>query len=115
MDLPQGRRGGGMIVVAISTFSNEEAAAQAVGILVEEKWIACGTILPGARSIYRWENKLQDEAEVMVLMKTVEHQLPGLEARLLELHGYEVPEFIAFEVCRVSERYADWLKAMCGR
>ncbi|MFV0338613.1 MAG: divalent-cation tolerance protein CutA [Chthoniobacterales bacterium] len=103
-----------MIVVGISTFASEEDAEQVVEILVKESLIACGTILPQAKSIYRWEGKLEKENEVMVLMKTLEHHLPALQKRLHELHKYEVPEFMAFEVCQVSERYADWLKAMCS-
>ncbi|MFV0416258.1 MAG: divalent-cation tolerance protein CutA [Chthoniobacterales bacterium] len=101
--------------MGISTFASEEDANQTVKTLVEESLIACGTILPNAKSIYRWEGKSEEENEVLVLMKTVEHNLPALEKRLHELHKYEVPEFMAFEVCHISERYAEWLKAMCAR
>jgi periplasmic divalent cation tolerance protein len=104
-----------MTVVALSTFADEESAARIVRLLVEEKLIACGSIFPNTRSVYRWKDAVQDESEVMVLMKTLEHRLPELEDRLLSLHSYEVPEFLAFEVCRVSEGYADWLRAMCGK
>ncbi|MBI5837848.1 MAG: divalent-cation tolerance protein CutA [Candidatus Eisenbacteria bacterium] len=97
-------------VVVISTFATEEDAALTVNKLVSERFIACGTLLPGARSIYRWQGKLQDDREVVVLMKTDLDHWPALRDRLEELHPYETPEILALPVSAGSPAYLAWLE-----
>jgi periplasmic divalent cation tolerance protein len=77
--------------------------------LVEEGLVACANLLPRVRSIYRWGGAVEDEAEVLLLLKTTEARLPALQARVLELHPYEVPEVLALEVAGVNARYLAWL------
>src|SRR5207302_1424405 len=84
-------------VTAIAAQSNA-AAAQLAKAVVGEKLGACANILPALRSIYRWEGKIQDENEVLVLLKTQRTHLARLTARILELHPYEVPEVLAIPV-----------------
>lgn len=103
-----------MIRLVLTTFANEEDAARVVRVLVEEKLAACGTILPGARSIYRWKEAVEDAAEVMVLLKTTPGRLPEMEGRLKALHPYETPEMIALDPEGVSGEYAAWVHA-CTR
>ena len=71
-----------MIRLVLTTFANSEDAAKAVRTLVEEKVAACGTILPGARSIYRWKEAIEDTGESLVLLKTSVERFPDLEKRL---------------------------------
>jgi periplasmic divalent cation tolerance protein len=98
-----------MIRVVLTTFSDQETAAQVVRTLVSENLAACGTILPGARSIYRWQEKIEDAAEVVVLFKIPAASEDDFIKRLAELHPYDVPEVISFEPSRVHEAYARWV------
>ena len=100
-----------MLLLVVSTFPDADSAAAAVRALVEEKLAACGTILPGVRSIYAWEEKIEDAAEVLVLLKTRAPLYAKLEKRLSKLHPYEVPEIVAWEPGAVSKPYAAWVAA----
>jgi periplasmic divalent cation tolerance protein len=97
-------------LVALTTFATEEDAARVVRVLVEERLIACGNLLPGARSIYRWKDGVADEREVVVLMKTRKQDWAALLSRLHELHPYETPECIAVRMAAVAPKYAAWLE-----
>jgi periplasmic divalent cation tolerance protein len=98
-----------MIRLVLTTFANAEDAAKAVRILVDEQIIACGTILPGARSIYRWKAAIEDSEEAVVLLKTSAERFPVLEERLRAIHPYETPEIVALDPTAVSKDYAEWV------
>jgi periplasmic divalent cation tolerance protein len=78
--------------------------------LVEEKLCACAQVLPPMRSVYWWKGKVENAEERLILLKTDEAHLERLEARLTELHPYDVPEFVAMEVAHASAAYSSWLK-----
>jgi periplasmic divalent cation tolerance protein len=98
-----------MIRLVLTTFANAEDAAKAVRTLVDEQVVACGTILPGARSIYRWKDAIEDSEEAVVLLKTSVERFPMLEERLRAIHPYETPEIVALDSAAVSKDYADWV------
>lgn len=100
-----------MVLLVITTFPDAEVAAQAIRTLVEEKLAACGSIIPGVRSLYAWEGKIEDSAEVMVVFKTASAAYAKLEKRLLKLHPYETPEVVALEVGATNRAYAEWVAA----
>lgn len=100
-----------MPLLVLTTFPDADAAAGAVRTLVGEKLAACGTILPGARSIYAWQGQIEDTAEAVILLKTTPKLYAKLEKRLAKLHPYEVPEIIAWEPGAVSAPYAAWLES----
>lgn len=102
-----------MIRLVLTTFANAEDAARVVRALVEENLAACGTILPDARSIYRWEGKIEDTAETSVVLKTSVERYPELETKLRTLHPYETPEIIALDPAAVSGDYASWVMKTC--
>lgn len=97
------------MILVLSTFPDADTAASVVRVLVEEKLAACGSILPGMRSIYAWEGKIEDSAEVAVLIKTPAPLYARLEKRLAKLHPYEVPEIVAWEPGAVAKSYAAWV------
>jgi periplasmic divalent cation tolerance protein len=99
------------MLLAFTTFATEEDAARVVRVLVEERLIACGNLLPGARSLYRWKDGVADEREVVVLMKTRKQDWTALLSRLHELHPYETPELIAVRVAAGAPRYMAWLES----
>jgi periplasmic divalent cation tolerance protein len=96
-------------VVVLVTAPSADVAATLARTLVEERLAACGNVLPGLRSIYRWEGKVLDEPEVLLLLKTQRSRFAELRDRILALHPYEVPEVIALPVEAGSERYLDWI------
>src|SRR5437660_875888 len=79
--------------------------------LVEERLVACGNLLPGARSIFRWQGAISDEREVVVLMKTRKQDWAALLSRLHELHPYDTPECVAVRMAAVAPKYMAWLEA----
>src|SRR5437879_7533358 len=96
-------------LVVLTTLANDADARALVTALVAARLVACGTLLPGARSIYRWEGQLTEEAEVVVLLKTDASKWAALCAAVQERHPYQVPELLALPVERGLERYLSWL------
>jgi periplasmic divalent cation tolerance protein len=98
-------------LIAFTAFANETDAARVARVLVEERLVACANLLPGARSLYRWEGKFQDERECVVLLKTRKQDWTALLSRLHELHPYDTPELIAVRVAAGAPKYMAWLEA----
>jgi len=99
------------MLLVFTTFEREEDAARVVRTLIEERLVACGNLLPGARSLYRWQGAITDTREVVVLMKTRKQDWSTLQSRLHELHPYETPECIAVRVAAGAPKYMAWLEA----
>jgi periplasmic divalent cation tolerance protein len=96
-------------IIVLTTLPNADAAAELGKTLVGEALVACANVLPAVRSIYRWKEKVHDESEVLVLLKTRQDQFERLKARILELHPYEVPEVVAVRVEQGHQAYLDWV------
>jgi len=98
------------------TMPDVERATALARTLVDEALAACVNVVPGVRSIYRWEDKIQEDDEVLCLIKTRPAIFDRVRERILELHPYEVPEILAFAVDEGSPAYLDWLRdATAGR
>jgi periplasmic divalent cation tolerance protein len=97
------------VLIALTTFATADDAARVVRVLVEERLIACGNIVPGVRSLYRWQGAVADEAEVLVVMKTRKQDWAALLSRLHELHPYDTPECLAVRVAAGAPKYLEWL------
>ncbi len=90
----------------------DDATAAAIAhALVEARLAACVNILPAVRSVYRWQGKVEDAGETLLLAKTTQARLPALRERILALHPYELPEVIAVEVAAGLPAYLDWIAA----
>ena len=92
------------------TVANQDDAQRIARDLVEQRLAACGNILGQVRSIYRWQGRIEDEAEVMLVLKTRVTLFEALRQRVVELHGYEVPEIIALPVEAGHAPYLDWIR-----
>lgn len=103
-----------MISFVVTTLPDESTAKRVVHQLVENKSAACGTIIPGAVSIYSWKDAVEESAEVVVVFKIPKKTGQDFESKLLALHPYETPEIATFEAERVHEAYASWLLKTCG-
>ncbi|TMB10796.1 MAG: divalent-cation tolerance protein CutA [Deltaproteobacteria bacterium] len=96
-------------ILVLTTLPTADAAVEVAKALIGEKLAACANILPALRSIYRWEGKVQDENEVLVLLKSRQGQYESLKTRILELHPYDVPEILAIPIERGHGAYLDWI------
>jgi periplasmic divalent cation tolerance protein len=101
------------VLVVLTTWPDATKARAAAHTLVEEKLAACANLLPGVESIYRWEGKVETSAEVMVVLKTTIARYQMLEARILALHSYEVPEIVVLRVSDGLPRYLSWVETNC--
>lgn len=102
------RRRGGALVVLV-TAPSAAAAARIARALVGERLAACGNVVPRLRSLFRWEGKVQDAVEALLILKTTRRRFPALRARLLALHPYQVPEILALPVEAGNAAYLDWI------
>lgn len=96
-------------LIAFTTFPTPELARATVDELVREGLVACGTVVPGATSIYRWRGKVETAAEALVLFTLTADRFEALEQRLIPQHPYEVPELIAVPIASGHRAYLDWL------
>jgi len=78
--------------------------------LVEERLAACANIVPGVVSVFRWDGRVQREAEVLVIVKTTDERVEDLRARVVELHPYEVPEILVLPVLAGHAPYLQWVR-----
>ncbi|MBI3301677.1 MAG: divalent-cation tolerance protein CutA [Deltaproteobacteria bacterium] len=97
------------IIVFVTTGSEEEAEKIARN-LIEEKLAACANIVGPIRSIYRWQDKVADDKEWLLLIKTRESLFPQVEKRVKEWHSYQVPEVVALPILAGSPAYLRWVK-----
>jgi len=88
--------------------SNEEAAGIA-DMLVEANLAACVQMLPQMKSVYRWKGKIEREAEVLLIAKTLSSKFDELERRVRAIHSYDTPEIVAIPAASLSTPYREWL------
>ncbi len=96
-------------IIVFITAPNEEEAAGISQAIVGERLAACVNIIPSVRSIYRWQGRIEDEQEVLMIVKTKKSLFERLQGRVKELHSYSVPEIIGLPLVKGSKQYLDWL------
>ena len=99
-------------IVVLITCGSEEEALKIANALVEEHLAACVNLVSPIRSIYRWEGKIWDEREWMLIIKTQRHRFEELEKKVKSLHSYSVPEIIGLPMVEGSASYLKWLEEM---
>ncbi|MDH4028409.1 MAG: divalent-cation tolerance protein CutA [Nitrospirota bacterium] len=92
------------------TAPNEDEAAAIARVLVETRLAACVNIIRNVRSVYAWQGKIEDDAEVIMIAKTRKGLFDALAKKVRELHTYKVPEIIALPVVAGSEDYLKWIR-----
>jgi periplasmic divalent cation tolerance protein len=98
-------------VIVLTTLPADQDPLPLARTLVEEQLVACVNVLPPMQSVYRWEGKVEQAMEHQVVMKTTRDRVEALEARLRDLHPYDVPELLVLPVVDGGEPYLKWLAA----
>lgn len=93
------------------TAPGAEIGARIARTLVEERLAACVNVVSGVRSVYRWEGKIEEETEVLLIAKTRAGCCEALAGRVREIHPYALPEILALPVVGGSEPYRAWVTA----
>ena len=96
-------------VVVLTTVGLTFDAASLARELVEQRLAACVNIVPQIRSIYRWQGKVEDDGEQLLLIKTTSERLDALRESLSARHPYEVPEFVVLTMDEIRGPYREWL------
>ncbi len=97
------------VIVVLTTVGTEEQANLISRELVERRQACCVNIIPGIRSVYRWQGKICRDGELMLLIKSNESEFSAVTETIRELHTYEVPEILAFDVARGDADFLQWL------
>ncbi len=97
-------------IVVLVTCGSEEEAVRIARALVEERLAACANLISPIRSIYRWEGKVCDEKEWLLVIKTMRERFEELDKRVKALHSYSTPEVIALPIIDGSAAYLKWLE-----
>ena len=96
-------------VIALTTLPADADAAEFARTLVDERLAACVNLLSAMESVYRWEGKIEFEAERQIVIKTSRDRVSDLWDRVRELHPYEVPEFVVIPILDGNEAYLRWI------
>ena len=97
--------------IVLMTTSNKTEAQNIVHMLLEERLIACANIIEGVSSVFWWKEKIQEENETLVIMKSHGKNFKKIVNRVRELHSYDIPEILALPIVDGSQSYLDWMKA----
>jgi len=92
------------------TLPDEPTAVAMTRSLVEEQLVACGNVISGVRSIYRWQGEVCEDTEVLVLFKTTKEGFLAAKDRIVALHPYDCPEVLGVSVEAGHEDYLSWVK-----
>jgi periplasmic divalent cation tolerance protein len=96
-------------IAVVTTVGTEEQAYTIAREIVARRQAACVNIVPGIRSIYRWKGKICKDGELLLIVKTLEDEFEGVAATIRELHSYELPEILTFNVGRGEQRFLEWI------
>ena len=97
------------VALVLTTLGGDADAAALARTLVDERLAACVNILPAMTSVYRWKGQVEEDREQQLLIKTTADRVQVLEARLRDLHPYELPEFVVLDAA-ASAAYAAWVE-----
>ena len=97
-----------------TTLPERAAADRLAAMLVEERWAACAQVVGPVESTYRWRGEVERATEWYCHLKTTLARMPGLAARLRELHPYDTPEIVAVAIVDGDPDYLRWIAEAVG-
>lgn len=98
------------IIAIITTVDSHEAVERISRTLLEERLITCAQVIGPITSVYWWKDRVEQAQEWLALMKTRETLYEAVERRVREMHPYELPEIVAFNVERGLPGYLQWVR-----
>lgn len=98
-------------IVVVTTVGDEEQGNSIARELIGRRHAACVNMISGVRSVYRWQRKICRDSEFLLIIKTLAGEYEAVAETIRELHAYEVPEILAFEVSRGDAAFLDWVAA----
>lgn len=98
---------------ALVTVPDAEVGETLARSLVEEGLAACGNLIPGLVSVYRWEGRVERSEEALLVLKTTAGRIEACMERVVELHPYDVPEFLVLPVEEGFGPYLEWVRDAC--
>ena len=96
-------------LIVLCTVPDRDTAEEIANILIADNLAACVNIVPGITSVYRWENRIEQAEELMLVIKTGSKAFSALQAKIVDLHPYELPEIIAVPIQDGLPAYLNWL------
>ena len=105
----EGVIGGGEAILVLITCATPEEAKLIARTVVEQRLAACVNVIPHVRSLFSWENKVSEEEEVLLVVKTRRPRFKELAVSVKALHSYRVPEIIALPILEGSSSYLRWI------
>ena len=102
------------VVLVLTSIAAEADGAVLARTLVDERLAACVNVLPPMTSVYRWKGQVEQDREQQLIIKTTRDKLPALEARVKELHSYELPEFVVIAAGGGADAYLKWVEEAVG-
>lgn len=100
--------------VVLTTCRDMREAERIAEAVVAERLAACANLVPGVRSIYRWEGKIEHSEEILIVIKTAAAQFAALEKRIKALHSYTCPEIVSIPIQEGFQPYLDWIRQNTG-
>ncbi|MGU9978278.1 MAG: divalent-cation tolerance protein CutA [Candidatus Oxydemutatoraceae bacterium WSBS_2016_MAG_OTU14] len=101
------------LLLIYTALPDHASASKLARALVEQRVVACAQVSAPVTSIYRWEGKIMEEPEVMLILKAQQENYPAIEAFLLAEHPYQIAEIIATPVVKASAPYYNWVLQEC--
>lgn len=99
--------------LVLNTCPDAQTARAIAAALVEGQSAACVNIVPGVRSVYRWQGAIEEDEEQLLLIKTTREKYPSVEQGIRERHPYDVPEIIAVSLAAGLPAYLGWIGESC--
>ncbi len=96
-------------ILVMCTVESPKQAKQIGGELVRENLAACVNIIPKLTSIYSWDGKISEDDETLMLIKTKSSLFDKVRARITEMHTYDLPEIISFDITNANKSYLNWI------
>lgn len=97
-------------IVIVTSVGTEEQANGIARELIASRQAACVNIIPGVRSVYRWQGKVCEDGEWLLVIKTIDDEFEAVAETIQELHSYDLPEILAFSVTRGEKSFLEWIE-----
>lgn len=97
--------------IVLTTCGKPEDADRIARALLDRRLAACVNILPGVRSLYRWQGKIEEDSELLLVIKTTAAAVETLKTAVAAMHPYEVPELVVLPIEDGAARYLEWIAA----